>query len=84
MGKRRIHIPSDALDRPSFFFVSVLELCHCSANMRLHTRLDPKRYEPRAQERSAERKSEARQIERLSAILAQKANRKPLNRQGAA
>jgi len=42
--------------------------------MRFHERLEPGRYEPRAQERTAERKAETKQAERLSAILAKKAD----------
>jgi hypothetical protein len=40
--------------------------------MRLHGRLEPRRYEPRAQERTAERKAETKQAERLSAVVAKK------------
>jgi len=42
--------------------------------MRLHERLEPRRYEPRTQERTAERKAEMKQAQRLSAILARKAD----------
>jgi NMD protein affecting ribosome stability and mRNA decay len=42
--------------------------------MRLNARLKAQRYETIAQERSAERKAERKQAERLSAILKKKAD----------
>jgi hypothetical protein len=42
--------------------------------MRLHERLKPQPHETRLQELSRERKSESRQLERLAALLAKKAD----------
>ena len=42
--------------------------------MRLNERLEPRPHETRLQELSRERKSESRQLERLAALLAKKAD----------
>jgi hypothetical protein len=42
--------------------------------MRLHEKLEPLPHETRVQELSRERKSENRQLERLAALLAKKAD----------
>ena len=42
--------------------------------MRLHEKLEPRPHETRVQELSRERKSENRQLERLAALLAKKAD----------
>ena len=42
--------------------------------MRLHEKLEPRPHETRVQELSRERKSEKRQLERLAALLAKKAD----------
>ncbi len=42
--------------------------------MRLHDRFEPQRYEQKSQEIRKERQIETKQAERLSAILAKKAN----------
>jgi hypothetical protein len=47
--------------------------------MRLHEKLEPRPHETRVQELSRERKSESRQLERLAALLAKKADPAPTN-----